>query len=69
MDIVLDLRKSRHEPLPQVAVSLHQAQALLAAQRVVHGFTRAGKAQAKRECLAHLRASLLSPKEGGHVAS
>lgn len=49
------------------SVALHQAHALMAAQRVAHAFTRAGKVQAKRECLAHLRASLLSTKEGAHV--
>lgn len=44
----------------------HQAMALLAAQQIRQCYSKSAKEEARQKCLAHLRASLVRPKEASH---
>lgn len=56
-------------PVPAGDVEFHQQMALQAARLIKQSYSPIAKEKARRECLAHLRASLCRPKEASNVAS
>ncbi|ASA15418.1 hypothetical protein FA341_01730 [Pseudomonas aeruginosa] len=60
----------RAVPVPAGSVEFHQQMALQAAQQIKQikqSYSDIAKEKARRECLAHLRASLRRPKEAFHA--
>lgn len=53
-------------PVPAGDVEFHQQMALQAARLIKQSYSPIAKEKARRECLAHLRASLCRPKEASH---
>ncbi|EMB2840820.1 hypothetical protein I5L81_31535 [Pseudomonas aeruginosa] len=66
LDYVLS-RVGRSAPVPAGSVEFHQQMALQAAQQIKQSYSHIAKEKARRECLAHLRASLRRPKEAFHA--
>ncbi|MHB9798457.1 hypothetical protein ACYCAX_11665 [Pseudomonas sp. MT3] len=56
-------------PVPAGDIAFHQQMALQAARLIKQSYSPIAKEKARRECLAHLRASLCRPKEASNVAS
>lgn len=56
-------------PVTAGDVEFHQQMALQAARLIKQSYSPIAKEKARRECLAHLRASLCRPKEASNVAS
>ena len=56
-------------PVPAGDIEFHQQMALQAARLIKQSYSPIAKEKARRECLAHLRASLCRPKEASNVAS